>query len=720
MANQPHFVEPIVQPPFQQLSMHGHRSFGEGSSSQMHIDNSHRDYEARDNETNVDLYNDVNAEISDESSEEDEPPKDGDESEPDEDIDDIRDFSQNGVSLHNHKQGMSEKQNHDIPYLKTLENEEDIFMSTCESEMEYCSIWSEEAKKDLKKGMFFSSKEKLKRAVTIWSLHKNKEFKVVTSTKSLWVVRCKFYSLLGCLWFLRGRKVGDNLWKIGKYVENHICETEGLSSGHANLNTNLIASLFLNQIRKNPKYLVVDVISKVHEKFGHQVTYRKAWLGRQRAFELVYGDFEKSFSDLPKFFAAFQHFNNGTVVEWKHEESMSSSEPCIDGFQTCRPVISVDGTHIYGKYEIKLLIAVGIDGNDNILPLAFAIVDKESKEAWKWFFRNLSAHVIKSRQDVCVISDRAKGILTSLHELRRFQEPRAFHRFCIRHLKSNFQSKFPNKNLSRLMWRASSAHQVKKFESLMWQIREENVEAHEYLMEIPLDKWTVSHDGGKRWGVLTTNLSESFNGVLKKARGLPVTAMVRLSLEQTIERYTRRSQIAHQLAEQNELWTGRFKIKWEKNYESSKRHFVFDWNKPTGVYEVRSIQVDGTGGNSHCVSLNERKCDCGKWVNLHFPCSHVMKVTDRMGGLARNFVSEHFTIESYVATYSGSFSPIGHEAYWPSPSFTMRSNEFYRCPNRPRTTRIPNEMDRGSTVYERACGLCRQTGHDRRRCPNRN
>ncbi|XP_015163294.1 uncharacterized protein [Solanum tuberosum] len=345
-------------------------------------------------------------------------------------------------------------------------------------------------------------------------------------------------------------------------------------------------------------------------------------------------------------------------------------KPCIDGFQTCRPIISVDGTHIYGKYEIKLLIAVGIDGNDIILPLAFAIVDKESKEAWKWFFRNLSAHVIKSRQDVCVISDRAKGILTSLQELRRFQEPRAFHRLCTRHLKSNFQSKFPNKDLSRLMWRAASAHQVRKFESLMWQIREENVEAHEYLMEIPLDKWTVSHDGGKRWGVLTTNLSESFNGVLKKARGLPVIAMVRLSLEQTIERYTRRSQIAHQLAEQNELWTGRFKIKWKKNYESSKRHFVFYWNIPTGIYEVRSIQVDGTGGNPYCVSLNERKCDCGKWVNLHFPCSHVMKVTDRMGGLARNFVSEHFTIESYVATYSGSFSPIGHEAYWPSPSFT--------------------------------------------------
>ncbi|KAG5624189.1 hypothetical protein H5410_009407, partial [Solanum commersonii] len=158
-ANQPHFVEPTVQPPFQQLLMHVHRSFGEGSSSQMRIDNSHRDYEAIDNETNVDVYNDVNAEISDENSEEDEPPKDGDESEPDQDIDDIRDFSQNGVNLHNHKQGVPEIQNHDIPYFRILENEEDIFMSTCEFEMKYCWFPMRGSTKGFEKGMFLVVKK---------------------------------------------------------------------------------------------------------------------------------------------------------------------------------------------------------------------------------------------------------------------------------------------------------------------------------------------------------------------------------------------------------------------------------------------------------------------------------------------------------------------------------------------------------------------------------
>ncbi|KAG5613893.1 hypothetical protein H5410_013717 [Solanum commersonii] len=198
-ANQPHFVEPIVQPPFQQLSMHGHRSFGEGSSSQMRIDNSHRDYEARDNEISVDLYND----------EEDEPPKDGDESEPDQDIDDIRDFSQNGVNLHNHKQGVSEIQNHDIPYFRTLENEKDIFMSTCESEMEYCSVWSEEAKKDLKKGMFFSSKEKLKRGDLS---------RLMWRAASTHQVR-KFESLM---WQIREENVTDRMGGLARnFVSEH-------------------------------------------------------------------------------------------------------------------------------------------------------------------------------------------------------------------------------------------------------------------------------------------------------------------------------------------------------------------------------------------------------------------------------------------------------------------------------------------------------------------
>ena len=50
--------------------------------------------------------------------------------------------------------------------------------------------------------------------------------------------------------------------------------------------------------------------------------------------------------------------------------------------------------------------------------------------------------------------------------------------------------------------------------------------SYTYLMSDDLDKWTQSHDGGRRYGTMTTNISECFNGVLKGAHSLPIAAMV--------------------------------------------------------------------------------------------------------------------------------------------------------------------------------------------------
>ena len=64
--------------------------------------------------------------------------------------------------------------------------------------------------------------------------------------------------------------------------------------------------------------------------------------------------------------------------------------------------------------------------------------------------------------------------------------------------------------------------------------KEINAEVYVWLMKSDTDKWTLHNDGGKRWGMLTTNSSDSFNGLLKLARGLPVTAMVRLTYNQVV------------------------------------------------------------------------------------------------------------------------------------------------------------------------------------------
>ena len=60
----------------------------------------------------------------------------------------------------------------------------------------------------------------------------------------------------------------------------------------------------------------------------------------------------------------------------------------------------------------------------------------------------------------------------------------------------------------------------------IWRI---NSEVQQWLEAIPFQLWALSHDGGRRYGIMTTNMSNVFNSVLKRARSLPCTALVQLT-----------------------------------------------------------------------------------------------------------------------------------------------------------------------------------------------
>ena len=61
----------------------------------------------------------------------------------------------------------------------------------------------------------------------------------------------------------------------------------------------------------------------------------------------------------------------------------------------------------------QLLYAVGHDGNENMFPLAIAIVDIEEKSSWKWFLQLLLEDFGKPTETGWVfISDKQKVIAT--------------------------------------------------------------------------------------------------------------------------------------------------------------------------------------------------------------------------------------------------------------------------------------------------------------------
>ena len=246
-------------------------------------------------------------------------------------------------------------------------------------------------------GQVFNSKFDLQEAVKIYSIKAYQEFVVVASSKKLLVLRCKKAEESQCLWKLSVMVVKDTcLFVIKKYKGPHTCVNPYLNRDHHQLDSNLAAAHIKAIIKAQFTLGMTAIQASVMEKWGYEISYKKAFDGKHKALRHLFGDFSQSYTELPRLFLALEQANPGCVVIWKtFDSNMPNTEifqrvfwsfkPSIEGFKHCRPVLSNDGTHLYGKYKGTLLIAMGCDRNNQLFPLTFAITKGENIDIWGWF-----------------------------------------------------------------------------------------------------------------------------------------------------------------------------------------------------------------------------------------------------------------------------------------------------------------------------------------------
>ncbi|XP_015945742.1 uncharacterized protein LOC107470832 [Arachis duranensis] len=143
--------------------------------------------------------------------------------------------------------------------------------------------------------------------------------------------------------------------------------------------------------------------------------------------------------------------------------------PCIETFRHYKPLVSIDRTHLYGKYLYgkyggTLLLAIAQDGNLNILPVAFALVEEENTESWAFFLSHLRQHVTP-QEGILVISDRHNGIKAALEATdSSWLTPHAYRAYCIRHVAANFALSFKGQDARRLLVNAAYSKTKAEFD----------------------------------------------------------------------------------------------------------------------------------------------------------------------------------------------------------------------------------------------------------------
>jgi len=186
-----------------------------------------------------------------------------------------------------------------------------------------------------------------------------------------------------------------------------------------------------------------------------------------------------------------------------------------------RKLIVVDGIFLKGKYLGTLLLATTQDGNFNIFPLAFAIVDTENDASWEWLFRQLSC-VIPDDDGLAIISDRHKSIGKAIRNVY----PLDSRGICTYHLHKNILLRFKGSESFGLLKKAATAFQLSDFTVLFQQIHELNLELHSFLVRTDLSMWTRLHFPGDRYNFTTSNNAETINKVLRPYRYYPIVALL--------------------------------------------------------------------------------------------------------------------------------------------------------------------------------------------------
>ncbi|XP_061356484.1 uncharacterized protein LOC133300919 [Gastrolobium bilobum] len=196
--------------------------------------------------------------------------------------------------------------------------------------------------------------------------------------------------------------------------------------------------------------------------------------------------------------------------------------------------------HLYGKYKGKLLVATAQDRNDECSPIAFAIVEGETLEAWDYFLVNIRAHVTEM-SNICLISDNHRSIISAVENNRNWLPPNAYHVFCIRHIASNFNQKFRNEDLKRTLKNLGYTPAMVDFERGLARFRETSPQIAEWIDAIPKEKWSRAYVvERRRYMHMTTNLAESVNTVLKGARNIPITALIKHTYSRLVHYFVTR------------------------------------------------------------------------------------------------------------------------------------------------------------------------------------
>ncbi|XP_058757121.1 uncharacterized protein LOC131630348 [Vicia villosa] len=142
--------------------------------------------------------------------------------------------------------------------------------------------------------------------------------------------------------------------------------------------TDWLAQKLVNTLRHTPEMKTKGLIAERVEKWGVNLSVDQAYRAKKKEIELIQGVGREQFIHLRSY-----------------AEEL--------------PLIGLDACFVKGDFRGHLVCAIGKDGNNKMIPIAYTVVEVETKDSWQWFLKLLLEDLQSIQQNTYgFISDQQK------------------------------------------------------------------------------------------------------------------------------------------------------------------------------------------------------------------------------------------------------------------------------------------------------------------------
>ncbi|XP_058766723.1 uncharacterized protein LOC131640331 [Vicia villosa] len=566
-------------------------------------------------------------------------------------------------------------------------------------------------------GMVFNSKSIVREAVREYGMEKNKNIFIKKNDAKRMVILC----MEGCKFYMRiSKRVGNQFWQVVSLVDEHTCYR---TPNNRQAKTEWLAKKFSHILRHNPDMKPAGLVAESIERWGVKLSHDQAYRAKRRAMDLIQGASMDQFSHLRSYAQELLNSNPGSNVVLQCSDSSEGPvferiyvclEACIYGFgKFCRPLIGLDACFLKVDFGGQLVAAVGRDGNNQIFPIAYAVVEAETKDSWEWFLNLLMEDLGKiSNRAYAFISDQQKGLVPAVQKISEHVEQR----LCVKHLYGNWKKKYPGLQLKEVLWSAARATTIPSWERAMLKMKTMNTSGWNDMKDTPAQHWSRSHFRTySKCDLQVNNMCEAFNRAILEYRDKPI-----ITLLEGIKHY-----LTKRITTQKELMNNytsdicpRIQLVLEKNKKHAE-HWTPTWSgdDDLAIYGVTN------GNETYVVNLKEHTCACRKWQLTGIPCSHAITCIWQTKRNPEVYVSNYYSKSTFKNTYSHIVYPTNGPQLWPvDGQLSINPPVMRRAIGRPKKMRNKvNDEPRNPHVLPRklttvTCHKCGGMGHNKRSC----